>query len=356
MIVHHNHVKLEIRFLRQGTLHGIGDGLLSVKHRNHHRSLVFKLLFVEIRQTVVAGVHQGTHLVKMLGTSLFHLNLHLTVSRVHIVKLLFAALSVIQFVLGIEELIQMEDFSHPTQIETQVVETGKLIFLSILLGDIVAQRLRLDEPEASEIEVISQTTLLIINHRMLFQFTRYFFRIRCIHFGRCFFGRCIILHQRIVVGVNHHRRGIIRRAQETLQGIEAPSDRGGLGANHHEVGIGIFGDALHGVATLQSVDNHEGTAVWHLMVGSEIGAHHQVDMLNSLVVMKFSECFLGHLQVFTWQEKVYFFSHFFVPYFLFFTPFWGLKPCFLSLFQLIILKYVAKITIFRQKTLSLQYE
>ena len=187
MIVHHNHVKLEIRFLRQSTLHGIGDGLLTVKHRNHHRSLVFKLLFVEIRQTVVAGVHQSTHLVKMLGTSLFHLNLHLTVSRVHIVKLLFAALSVIQFVLGIEELIQMENLSHTAQIETQVVETGKLIFLSILLGDIVAQRLRLDEPEASEIEVIPQTTLLIINHRMLFQFTRCFFRIRCIRFRRCFF-------------------------------------------------------------------------------------------------------------------------------------------------------------------------
>ena len=306
MIVHHNHVKLEIRFLRQGTLHGIGDGLLSVKHRNHHRSLVFKLLFIEIRQTVVAGIHQGTHLVKMLGTSLFHFNLHLTVSRVHIVKLLFAALSVIQFVLGIEELIQMENLSHPAQIETQVVETGKLIFLSVLLGDIVAQSLRLDQPEASETEVISQTTLLIINHRMFFQL--------------------IVLHQRIVVGVNHHRCGIIRRAQETLQGIEAPSDRGGLGADHHEVGIGIFGDALHGVATLQSVDNHEGTAVWHLMVGSEIGAHHQVDMLNSLVVMKFSECFLGHLQVFTWQEKVYFFSHFFVSNFLFFAPFQGSKP------------------------------
>lgn len=68
----------------------------------------------------------------------------------------------------------MENLSHTAQIETQVVETGKLIFLSILLGDIVAQSLCLDEPETSEIEVIPQTTLLIINHRMLFQFTRYF--------------------------------------------------------------------------------------------------------------------------------------------------------------------------------------
>ena len=91
----------------------------------------------------------------MLGAGTLHLYLNLTVSRVHIVKLLLSALAVVQFVLSIEELIEMEDFSHSAQVEAQVVETSKLIFHTVLLGGIVAQSLRLDEPKASEVEVIT---------------------------------------------------------------------------------------------------------------------------------------------------------------------------------------------------------
>ena len=63
----------------------------------------------------------------------------------------------------------MEDLSHATQVETEVVETRILIVSSVLLGDEVTEGLRLDEPEASEIEVVAKATRLVINNRMLNQ-------------------------------------------------------------------------------------------------------------------------------------------------------------------------------------------
>ena len=113
-----------------------------------------------------------------------------------------------------------------------------------------------------------------------------------------------------MVGIYHHCPGIIRRAEESFQGIEPPADGGGFGTNHRIVGIGVLRDADHGVGTLQSVDNHKSASIGHLMVGCKVSAHQEVDMLNCLVVMKFNEGFLSLFEVFTRQEKVYFFSHF----------------------------------------------
>ena len=169
MIVDHDDVELEIGFLAQRTLHGIRDGLLSVENRDDHRSLVEEFLFAEIRLAIKAGIDECPHLVEMLRASLFHLYLHLSVARVHIVELLLAALSVVEFIFCIEEFIEMEDLSHATQVETEVVETRILIVSSVLLGDEVAEGLRLDEPEASEIEVVAKATRLVINNRMLNQ-------------------------------------------------------------------------------------------------------------------------------------------------------------------------------------------
>ena len=64
----------------------------------------------------------------------------------------------------------MENLSHAAQVETEVVETRILIVSSVLLGDEVVEGLRLDEPEASEIEVVAKATRLVINNRMLDQF------------------------------------------------------------------------------------------------------------------------------------------------------------------------------------------
>ena len=175
MIVDHDDVELEIGFLAQRTFHGIRDGLLSVENRNDHRSLVEEFLFAEIRLAIKTGIDESPHLVEVLCASLLHLYLYLSVARVHIVELLLATLSVVEFIFCIEEFIEMENLAHTAQIETQIVETRILIVRSVLLGDEVAEGLRLDEPEASEVEVVAEATRLVINNRMLDQLAGFFF-------------------------------------------------------------------------------------------------------------------------------------------------------------------------------------
>ena len=197
MIVDHDDVELEIGFLAQRTLHGIRDGLLSVENRNDHRSLVEEILFAEIRLAIKAGIDECSHLVEMLRANLFHLYLYLSVARVHIVELLLAALSVVEFIFCIEEFIEMENLSHTAQVETEVVETCILIVRSVLLGDEVAEDLSLDEPETSEVEVVAKATRLVINNRMLDQLAgfRFLFSFQFMSFCSirfCFKSFCSI--------------------------------------------------------------------------------------------------------------------------------------------------------------------
>ena len=231
MIVDHDDVELEIGFLAQRTLHGIRDGLLSVENWDDHRSLVEEFLFAEIRLAIKAGIDEGSHLVEVLRASLFHLYLHLSVARVHIVELLLAALSVVEFIFCIEEFIEMENLSHAAQVETEVVETRILIVSSVLLGDEVTEGLRLDEPEASEIEVVAKATRLVINNRMLDQLAGFRFlfsfqfmsfcsiRFCFMSFSSIFFffssnfcSLIIFFDQGIIVGVNHDGTCIVCRA------------------------------------------------------------------------------------------------------------------------------------------------
>ena len=48
VVVDHDDVKLEVGFLAEGALHGIGDGLLSIEDWDDHGSLVLKVLLVEV--------------------------------------------------------------------------------------------------------------------------------------------------------------------------------------------------------------------------------------------------------------------------------------------------------------------
>ena len=229
----------------------------------------------------------------------------------------------------------MEDFAHAAQIETEVVEGGKLILFAVGLGDVVGQRLCLDAPEASEVEVITQGTSLVVNYGMFLH---------------------LAFHHLVVVGVNHDGIRIISHSEESLQRVVSPSNGGVAGTDHHVVGICIFSDAGNGVTAFQSVGNNKRASFRHLMMSGKISTHQEVDMLYSLVLMKHRQGILRIADVFARQEKVYFFSHFLTLFLFISALFGGLNLCFLSLFYLIILKYVAKILIFRQKTLSLQYE
>ena len=90
VIVDYDDIVFEAGFLRKGTLHRVLHRLDTVEHRDDHRGLHLKLLFVEIHRTILVGVNQRLHLTQMGCAGLFHLYLHLTVARIHIVELLHA--------------------------------------------------------------------------------------------------------------------------------------------------------------------------------------------------------------------------------------------------------------------------
>ena len=156
MIIYDNDVELEIGLLAHCTKHCVCDGLLSIENWDDDGCLIFKVLLIKIRLTIVTGINQSAQFAKMLGTSLFHFYLHLPVTRIHIVELLLTALAIVSLSLGIEILIDMEDFSYSTQIKSQVVETCIKVFLPIALSYIITESLCLDEPEASKIEIITE--------------------------------------------------------------------------------------------------------------------------------------------------------------------------------------------------------
>ena len=156
MIIYNYDVELEISLLAHCTKHSVCDGLLSIENWDDDRCLIFKVLLIKIRLTIVTGINQSAQFAKMLGTNLFHFYLHLPVTRIHIVELLLTALAIVLLCLGIEIFIDMEDFSHSTQIKSQVVETCIEVFLTITLSYIITESLCLDEPEASKIEIITE--------------------------------------------------------------------------------------------------------------------------------------------------------------------------------------------------------
>ena len=117
MVVHHNDIIFKVGLLLEGTLHSIADGLLTIKDRNDHRGLEFELLFVKVGATIERWVDLGTNLLQMSCGSNFHLNLYLTVTRIHVVELLDTRSPGIRFFLRIEFLVDVEELTFTTQEE-----------------------------------------------------------------------------------------------------------------------------------------------------------------------------------------------------------------------------------------------
>ena len=111
MIIHHDDIIFEVRLLTEGAVHSIADGLLTIIYGNHDRGLDVKLLFVEVWPPIIRGVDLCPDLCQMGCCSLFHLDLYLTVSWVHVVKLLHTRGTGVGLFLGIEFLVDVEDAS-----------------------------------------------------------------------------------------------------------------------------------------------------------------------------------------------------------------------------------------------------
>ena len=90
MVVNDDDIVFEGRFLLQGALHGIGNGLGAVEDGNDDRGLHGKLLLVEVDVAIERRVDLGTDGSQVGRGGLLHLYLYVAVGRVHIVELLDA--------------------------------------------------------------------------------------------------------------------------------------------------------------------------------------------------------------------------------------------------------------------------
>ena len=59
--------------------------------------------------------------------SLFHLDLHFTIARIHVVELLHARCTRISLLFGIELLVDVENLPMTAQEESEGIEAGMLI-------------------------------------------------------------------------------------------------------------------------------------------------------------------------------------------------------------------------------------
>ena len=166
MVIDHDDIVGKRGLLLQSTLHCIGNSLGTIVDRNDDGRLDIEGLLVIIDSQQVVGVHQGTNSLQMTGCHLLHLNLNITIGGVHIVELLLAGGTHIALHLGIEQFIQVQQFSLATQIQAQVVESTIYIMRVDRLMGPLAQPFTTHQPQSAEVEIIANRSQLIIDDRM----------------------------------------------------------------------------------------------------------------------------------------------------------------------------------------------
>ena len=101
MIVDDDEVELKLGLLFQYRLDGGTNSGHPITNGDNYRCLYFELTLVEI-DVFEVGFEVSTNLFQVLGACLFHLNLAVAVAWVNIIKLLFAALSVVFLYLAVQ--------------------------------------------------------------------------------------------------------------------------------------------------------------------------------------------------------------------------------------------------------------
>ena len=107
---------------------------------------------------------EAAHCPQVLRHDLLHLHLHVAVARIDIVKLSFAFCAHGLLLLRVEVFVDVEDRALPAQLQTQVVPaTIQPVATEVATQD----RVRPNEHQRSEVEVVSQRTLLVVYHGVL---------------------------------------------------------------------------------------------------------------------------------------------------------------------------------------------
>ena len=102
----------------------------------------------------------------MGGGSMLHLYLYLTITGIHIVELLHTRGSQVSLFFRIQTFVDMEELTLTTQEQTQGIESCKLVVVLASLHGKGMQQRGLKQPQATEIEIVTDAAREIVDHRM----------------------------------------------------------------------------------------------------------------------------------------------------------------------------------------------
>ena len=290
MVVDNDDIKLERSLLRQSRAYSIGNGASTIEDRNDDRSLILKVLLIEVGSFVGVSIYQRSYLVEMTCGSLLHLHLHLTILRINIVELLFATLSVVQLLLSIQIFGKVENLALATEEQAQSIKPGIIEILLNGSRHIFVEQKRRKEQKLTKVEVVANASLMVIDARM--------------------FGD-VAIERVVVVAINHCSIRIDSHTKHTFESILAKHYRRRLGAEEHIVGIGMRCNLAKRIGRERLVGSYDVNIFRH-HAGVEAGAYQEVNMLNSLVSHQLADGGLNAFIVGTRQEAIYFFSHFII--------------------------------------------
>ena len=231
-VVNHHEVELEVGLLTQHAVDSVANGAYAVAHRNHHCSLHFKLVMVKLNVLEIGNFLAIHHLggsqitanfLQMLGAGCLHLDLTATIAWINIVKNLLAALAGVELHIAIKEFVDVANVGKLRELETQVIESGKLIVGLHGCGGLL-ETATAEEVNRAKVEVIAQTTELVVDHGSL---------------------DCPTLGHIIVVGIEHACLRVVGKFHKALHCKGSEFERIILVIIEHIVGIGMLSNCLH---------------------------------------------------------------------------------------------------------------
>ena len=166
VVVDDDDVKLECRPLSERGDNGIADGFLTVVNGNYHRCLYIEMLFAEVGVTVLRRIYNSPDGIEMSCGHLLHLHLHVAVAGVDIVELLFSASTGVEFLLGVEIFVEVHQRTSPAEPQPQFIVSGEGPVGIVVAACIVAQCIAVDEDERSEVEIVADASLLVVDNGM----------------------------------------------------------------------------------------------------------------------------------------------------------------------------------------------
>ena len=196
MVVDDDYAIPEVCLLGESAADRVGDGARPVEYRDYDRSLEEEFSLLS-RDRLEWSVHKGPYAAEITGADGFAFDLDVAIARIDIVELLFAGLAEVAGGLGVKHLVDMDNLPES---QAQVVEGAVL-----QVGHRFGGRLQAGgpyEPERSEIEVVTEGSLLAVDQGMA-----------------DFFSIATFVDVQVpMVGIDHVSAGIIGNFGHPLEG------------------------------------------------------------------------------------------------------------------------------------------